>query len=343
MISVVNRVQSMEKAAFALLFLFLSACSPAPEEIIQFSGKTMGTTYHVTLRNPGNLESAVLKQQLDYQLAHFNRIASTYIDDSELNQLNRAPLAEWQQLSEPLYNILSLAMEVSWLTAGAFDITVAPLVDIWGFGPLQREGRPSEDEIDAALANVGFAQLQLDMLAPRVMKAAALKIDLSAIAKGYGVDAAAVWLHSLGVQDYLVEIGGEMRVAGKSPRGDAWRIGVESPNGGEPQLAIALEDIAVATSGDYRNYFEEDGVRYSHTLDPRTGRPIRHSLASVTVLDASCAFADAMATAFSVMGVERTLALAESQGLAVYLIEKTDEGFVSRYSSAFAPYIHPQE
>ncbi len=343
MISVVNRFLSMEKAAFVLLFLFLSACSPAPEEIIQFSGKTMGTTYHITLRNPGNLESAVLKQQLDYQLAHFNRIASTYIDDSELNLLNRAPLGEWQALSEPLYNILSLAMEVSWLTAGAFDITVAPLVDLWGFGPHKREGKPSAEELRGALARVGYTRLQLDMLEPKLLKTAALRMDLSAIAKGYAVDAAAIWLSSLGVQDYLVEIGGEMRVAGLSPRGDAWRIGVESPIGGQAQLAIELGDIAVATSGDYRNYFEEGGVRYSHTIDPRTGQPVRHTLVSVTVLDASCAFADAMATAFSVMGAERTLALAEAQDLPVYLIESTDQGFVSRYSSAFAPYIQPQE
>lgn len=342
MTSVVKRSLSVEKAALVLLFLFLSACSPAPEEIIQFSGETMGTTYHVTLRNPGDLRAERLKQQLDYQLAHFNQIASTYIEDSELNKLNRAPIGEWQQLSEPLYAILTMALEVSWLSGGAFDITVAPLVDLWGFGPVKREGRPSDDALADVMDRVGYNRLQLDMLEPKLMKSAALSMDLSAIAKGYGVDAAAIWLTSLGVKDYLVEIGGEMRVAGKSPRGDAWRIGVENPAGGGPQLAIALGDIAVATSGDYRNYFEQDGVRYSHTIDPRTGRPITHTLASVTVLDPSCAFADAMATALSVMGTERALALAEAQDLPVYIIEKGEEGFVSRYSSAFAPYL-PKE
>ena len=343
MTSVAKQSLSLEKAAFALLFLFLSACSPAPEEIIQFSGETMGTTYHVTLRNPGELVGERLKQQLDYQLEHFNQIASTYIDDSELNRLNRAAVGQWHDLSDPLYTILSLAMEVSWLSGGAFDITVAPLVDLWGFGPVKQQGKPSDQALAVVMGSVGYTRLQLDMLEPKLMKTAALRMDLSAIAKGYGVDAAAIWLSSLGVKDYLVEIGGEMRVSGTSPRGDAWRIGVENPEGGAPQLAIELGNIAVATSGDYRNYFEQDGVRYSHTIDPRNGRPITHNLASVTVLDPSCAFADAMATALSVMGTERALALAEAQDLPVYIIEKGEQGFESRYSSAFAPYLPEEE
>jgi thiamine biosynthesis lipoprotein len=163
---------------------------------------------------------------------------------------------------------------------------------------------------------------------------------LSAIAKGYGVDAIALWLESLGTKDYLLEIGGEMRVAGLSPRGDQWRIGVENPDllGGD-SVPIRLGNIGVATSGDYRNYFEQDGVRYSHTIDPQTGRPITHNLASVTVLDPSCAFADAMATAFSVMGGDKTLKLAEQLKIPVYLIEKSADGFSRRYSSAFAPYL----
>lgn len=336
---VVKQSRLVEKAALALLFLFLSACSPAPQAVIQFSGQTMGTTYHVTLRNPGELDGDTLKQQLDFQLQHFNQIASTYIDDSELNRLNRAPVGEWHSLSDPLYAMLSLALELSWLSGGAFDITVAPLVDLWGFGPVERVGKPSDAELEQVMEAVGYTHLQLDMLEPKLLKSAPLRMDLSAIAKGYGVDAAAIWLASLGVTDYLVEIGGEMRVAGKSPRGDAWRIGIENPDGGKPQLAIELEDIAVATSGDYRNYFEQEGVRYSHTIDPRSGRPIRHTLASVTVLDPSCAFADAMATAMSVMGTEKALALAEAQGIPVYLIEKTEQGFSSRYSTAFEPYL----
>lgn len=333
------------KAALGLLLLFTAALFVAScsrhEAVIRLEGQTMGTTYHVTLVNPGELDGDTLQEQLDYQLAHFNTIASTYIDDSELMALNRAPVGQWQTVSEPLYAMLTVATEVSWLSRGAFDITVAPLVDLWGFGPVQVKGKPSQQAVDEVMAMVGYEGIQLDLMSPRVMKAHPLRMDLSAVAKGYAVDAAAIWLESLGVTDYLVEIGGEMRVAGLSPRGDAWRIGVESPDPLSPEvLPIRLGDIAVATSGDYRNYFEEDGVRYSHTIDPRSGRPITHNLASVTVLDSSCAFADAMATALSVMGGDRALALAEAQDIPIYIIEKTDQGFQRRHSSAFDPYLN---
>ena len=341
MISVVKLTLRQGKAALALLFLFLAACGgESPDAFIKLSGPTMGTQYHISLRRPEGIDQAELQRQLDVQLVHFNGIASTYIEDSELNRLNAAPVGEWQTLSEPLYSMIALAIEISWLSGGAFDMTVGPLVDLWGFGPVDRQGVPADEEIAAAMAQVGYDKLELDMLEARVRKLAPLRLDLSAIAKGYAVDAAASWLRSLGVTDFLVEIGGEMRVSGLSPRGDHWRVGVESPdNHANEVLPIRLDTIAVATSGDYRNYFEQDGVRYSHTIDPTTGRPIVHNLASVTVLDSSCAFADAMATAFSVMGADRALQLAEKQSIPVYVIEKTERGFSARYSSSFAPYL----
>ncbi len=344
MTSVVNRNRATIKAALALLLLFLAGCSPAPEAVIRLEGATMGTTYHITLRNPGSLKSEELKRQLDFQLEHFNKIASTYIPDSELNRLNNAPVGEWVTLSEPLFNIISMAVQVNWMTAGAFDITVAPLVDLWGFGPEDRQGVPSDEDIVAAKSLVGNDTFELDMLEPKLRRLLPIRMDLSAIAKGYGVDAAALWLASLGVTDYLVEIGGEMRVAGLSPRGDAWRVGIENPGvAAGPTKAIRLDHVAVATSGDYRNYFEENGVRYSHTIDPATGRPITHNLASVTVIDESCAMADALATAFSVMGGDKALKLAESQQIPIYIIEKTDQGFRSRHSTAFSPYLEEEE
>jgi thiamine biosynthesis lipoprotein len=328
------------KAALALLLLFLAACSPTPKAYIQLSGATMGTTYHVTLRNPPDWNEARLQDELDQRLAAFNYIASTYIPDSELSLLNQLPAQEWRVLSPMLFDILVMAIEVSWLSDGAFDVTVGPMVDLWGFGPQKREGKPSDTEIAKALEMVGFDRIELDKQGKKLLKQRGLHIDLSAIAKGYGVDAVALWLESLGTKDYLFEIGGEMRVAGLSPRGDQWRIGVENPDllGGD-SIPIRLGNIGVATSGDYRNYFEEDGVRYSHTIDPQTGRPITHNLASVTVLDPSSAFADAMATAFSVMGGDKTLKLAEQLKIPVYLIEKSGDGFSRRYSSAFAPYL----
>tara|TARA_R110001592_G_scaffold6774_7_gene36780 strand:- start:8098 stop:9132 length:1035 start_codon:yes stop_codon:yes gene_type:complete len=331
------------KAALVLLLCVLSACFPTPPEFLQLSGMTMGTTYHITLRNPGEWTEQSLKAALDERLMAFNQIASTYISDSELSQINTMPADEWHQLTPMLFDILVLAVEVSWLSNGAFDVTVGPLVDLWGFGPDRHDGRPDEGAINKALQDVGFDRIELDLAEHKIKKTAPLRIDLSAIAKGYGVDAVALWLESLGSADYLVEIGGEMRVAGLSPRGDSWRIGLESPDlNVDKTTPILLANIGVATSGDYRNYFEENGVRYSHTIDPRTGRPITHNLASVTVLDPSCAFADAMATAFLVLGGEKTMQLAEQLAIPVYLVEKTDDGFSSRYSSSFGPYLEEE-
>ncbi len=345
MTSVGNLPCKTIKAALVLLLLFLAACSAKQPPFLQISGSTMGTSYHITLRQPSDeWTEKTLKEALDLRLQAFNQLASTYIPDSELNRLNSAPVGEGHAVMPMLFDILLLATEVSWLSNGAFDITVAPLVDLWGFGPVRHEVKPDDKAVAAALEQVGFDQIELDLLDKTVLKNRKLHIDLSAIAKGYGVDVVALWLESLGTTDYLVEIGGEMRVAGLSPRGDQWRIGVENPDVSNPEtVPIRLGNIGVATSGDYRNYFEEDGIRYSHTIDPNTGRPITHNLASVTVLDPSCAFADAMATAFLVMGGDKTMKLAEQLQIPVYLIEKSEAGFVRRYSSAFASYLEQEK
>lgn len=331
------------KAALVLLLFLLSACSTEPPEFMLISGSTMGTTYNITLRSPTDWTEKALKVELDKRLAAFSQIASTYIPDSELSQLNTKPVGEWHQLSETLFDILVLSAKASGLSSGAFDVTVAPLVDLWGFGPERHDGSPDEAAVQEALADVGFDRIELDSVEHKLRKDAPLHIDLSAVAKGYGVDVIALWLESLGIADYLVEIGGEMRVAGLSPRDDSWRIGVESPDISDNNpRPILLGNTGVATSGDYRNYFEENGVRYSHTIDPRTGYPINHNLASVTVLNPSCAFADAMATAFLVLGGEKTIELAEQLAIPVYLIEKAENGFSSRYSSSFAPYLEQE-
>lgn len=345
MISVGNLPRNTIKAALVLLLLFMVGCSAKQAPFLQVNGTTMGTTYHITLRQPSDeWTEQSLKEALDLRLQAFNQLASTYIPDSELNRLNDAPVNEWYPVMPMLFDILVLSTEVSWVTNGAFDITVAPLVNLWGFGPVKHNGKPSDEAVAKALETVGFGEIELDILDKKVLKHKDLHIDLSAIAKGYGVDVVALWLESLGTKDYLVEIGGEMRVAGLSPRGDQWRIGVENPDVENPETTpIRLGNIGIATSGDYRNYFEEEGVRYSHTIDPNTGRPITHNLASVTVLDASCAYADALATAFSVMGGDKTLKLAEQMAIPVYIIEKSDAGFARRYSSEFAPYLEQEK
>lgn len=310
----------------------------------RFSGSTMGTTYHVTVvaraqGEPLSLDREAFKRGMDAELAQINQQMSTYIADSELMRFNRSPVGEWQSLSEPLAEVLKVSQTVSDLSNGAFDISVGPLVNLWGFGPdAEPEQVPSEEELQTLLERVGYRKLELDE--QRARRLADIQLDLSAVAKGYGVDHIARWIESRGFDNYLVEIGGEVYLSGVSPRGDDWRIGVEQPTllreGG--RMALTLSNIAMATSGDYRNYYERDGKRYSHTIDPRTGRPIAHKLVSVTVLAETTAEADAWATALNVLGPKAGMAVAEREKLAVYMIVKADEGYEDRFSSAFEPY-----
>ena len=210
------------------------------------------------------------------------------------------------------------------------------------FGPGERSGEPpAKEAIEALKARLGYHQLQLDLFDNKLLKREPVSLDLSAIGKGYAVDELAKLLDMAGYQDYMVEIGGEIRTRGKSSRGGPWLIAIEKPGQGigVVQQVLSLVNVAVATSGDYRNYFEKDGKRYSHTIDPRTGYPITHNLASVTVIAETAAFADAMATALTVMGPEEGLALAKSQDMAVYMLLKTEGGFAVEYTPAFKPYL----
>lgn len=346
MTSVVNRHLQLTRAAFGLLLsLWLVACS-LEQPAHKFSGPTMGTRYHVTVVDPERrFDPEKLQEAVDQRLEAVNQSMSTYIQDSELNQLNRTAVGDWQPVSHDLFEVLFTAMQVSWLSAGAFDVTVGPLVNLWGFGPEQRpEQVPSDTEIEAVRKNIGFNHIELDLAGRQAKRTREVNIDLSAIAKGYGVDAVAALLESAGIEHYMVEIGGELRLKGLNPQGQPWRIGVEEPKAtaqGEPYRALRLTDVGVATSGDYRNYFEVEGQRYSHTVDPTTGRPIRHRLASVTVVADSSMLADALATAINVLGPERGYRLAEQQGVAAFLVSKRPdgEGFESRYTPAFAQYL----
>ncbi|MFT5575254.1 MAG: thiamine biosynthesis lipoprotein [Bermanella sp.] len=343
MTSVVDLFLRISKgAAFGLLFFIVASCSAEPK-LWKISGDTMGTQYHISALPPKDFDTEVAAKDVDALLMAFSHITSTYILDSEVNRLSAFPLDETRKISHILSDILLISMEVSWITGGAFDVTVSPLVDLWGFGAEQREQNiPAASAIAAALEEVGFQHLQLDVTEPKVKLSRPLRVDLSGVAKGYGVDMVAQWLERQGIDDYLVDIGGEIRAAGKSPRGDDWRVGIEKPagliNAGVSE-AIRVGGVGLATSGDYRNYFEKDGKRYSHTINPKTGYPISHTTASVTVIAETSAYADALATGLLVLGAEKSLALAETHGIAVYLIEKTGDGFKSSYSSAFAPYI----
>ncbi len=323
--------------------LALAGCGE--RETIELSGAAQGTSYHITLvAEPRSRDAAALQHDIEQRLAEIDLSLSNYRDDSEIEALNRAPVGEWVEVGADLYDVLALSAVVSLLSDGAFDITVAPLVRLWGFGgAASRAEPPDEAEIAAARARIGFRHLEIDPGARRVRKLRDIEIDLSGVAQGYSVDALARLLDAAGIADYLVELGGELRARGSSPRGTPWRIAIEQPVAapGSVQQALLLKSGSISTSGDYRDYFERDGVRYSHTLDATSGRPIAHGLASVTVVHPECGYADALSTAIMVLGPERGLELAEKQGLAVYLIVRGENGFETRHSTAFAAYLEP--
>lgn len=320
--------------SLTVLGLFLTGCGGS--DLATLRGQTMGTTYTVKVV-ASQVEKDDLKQEVDRELARVNGLMSTWIPESELSRLNAAPVGEPFEVSPDTLEVIRLSREVSELSEGSFDITVGPLVNLWGFGP-DPSGRevPSDDEIAAARERVGFDYIVID--GNTVTKKADIYIDLSAIAKGYGVDRIAELLEARGFENYLVEIGGELRVRGHNDRDTPWTVAIETPAGGLERSifrTVEIRDQAMATSGDYRNYFEKDGVRYSHTIDPVTGRPITHDLVSVTVLADTTAMADAMATAINVMGAARGLDLAQARNMAVQVIIKTEDGFEERMSPAF--------
>jgi thiamine biosynthesis lipoprotein len=268
---------------------------------------------------------------------------STWRADSELSLFNqRSDQSEWIAVSNGLFEVLKKAEEISMMTEGAFDVTIGPVVNLWGFGPQARpEQIPSEESLAESLAATGFEKLELRASPPAVRATPSQYVDLSAIAKGYAVDAVARFLESEGIEAYLVEIGGEVRVSGRKPGGSTWRLAIEQPvsEGREVNRVVALESRAMATSGDYRNYYESDGRRYSHTIDPETGKPISHKLASVTVIADDCMTADGLATGLNVMGYERANELAVRENIPAYFIVRTDEGFETHQTPAFSSYV----
>lgn len=296
--------------------------------VAKFEGQTMGTAYHATLAGVNTEETFFrARRAVAEALEDVNTKMSTYRGDSELSRFNQHPGTDPFPVSAETTDVFRIALAVSEQSDGAFDITVGPLVNAWGFGP-DPDGPPPGDAAVAALRErVGWRLVSVDA-ENRLTKARPdVYCDLSAVAKGYAVDKAAEALEALGVTDYMVEVGGEVRAKGESPKGGPWRIGVERPQygGRSVQEVVLLGSGAIATSGDYRNFRMVDGKRFSHTVDPKTGCPIGHSLASASVLHASCAWADAYATALMVLGPEAGRAFAEKQGLAVSLLVHTGE------------------
>jgi len=337
-ISIWCKLSRLLSPAFLCAFLF--ACAEPLQEPFQLAGATMGTRYHIawqpTAQSPGPEEVLVA---VEAELEAINASMSTYRDDSEILRFNSAPVGVWFEVTPAFAEVFVQARRVSDATGGAYDVSVGPLVRLWGFGPDMHDTVPDAGALAGALAMVGESSIEFDAEKGALRKLSPLELDFSSVAKGFGVDVLARWLLANQIENFLVEIGGEIRVAGERPTGGPWRIAVEKPDpaGRVPVATVMLSDQAIATSGDYRNYFEIDGVRYSHILDPRTGQPVRHDLVSVSVVHASAAAADAWATALTVLGTEQALALAKQQALAVYLISRDGAELRTQYSPAMAP------
>ncbi|MEZ5332002.1 MAG: FAD:protein FMN transferase [Thermoanaerobaculia bacterium] len=339
----------LDRLGTALLVVpILVSCSsrePAPpaDEVrpaASFEGAKMGTTWTVRLAealDEGRTEE--VRAAIDAELELVDAAMSTWREDSEVTAFNRHRDTTPFALSADTAAVLAEALRVGDVTGGAFDITVGPLVEAWGFGSVPADEPPSRQRLAELERATGLDKLRLNpgeaTLTKRVPE---VEIDLSGIAKGYAVDRVAEALETLGHARYMVEVGGEVRLAGRNAGNEPWRIGIERPDAarGRLQRILSLSDTAVATSGDYRNFRVVDGERLTHILDPRAGRPIHHRLASVTVLHPSCTTADALATGLMVLGPDDALALAEQRDLAVLLLVRDGHGgFEERWSAAF--------
>ena len=300
------------------------------ERPTQTGGSIFGTTWSLTyLDAPATVTDAEVRASVEAAFAIVNESMNNYDPDSLISVFNRLPVDAPVEVDWDFAYVLSAALAMTDISDGAYDVTVSPLSDLWGFGPTGPTAFPAEEAISAVLEQVGARHLQWQPEVRRLSKLVpGVALDFSSLAKGYAVDLAADALDELGVARYMVEIGGEVRVRGRSPRGDAWRIAIERPEPGVRggfQAALALVDTGVATSGDYRNFFEHEGARYSHLIDPRSGYPVQHDVVSVTVVHGSAMMADAWATALTVMGSTEAMAVAEERDLAVYLITQSGE------------------
>ena len=320
--------------------------------IRQASGLTMGTSWSAQwVVPPWRGDAAGIPAEIESLLERLDRqVFSTWAAGSELSRLNVQPVGSALPISGELLEVLRLSREVSSLTGGAFDVTAGALVNLWGFGPRDVTAAgpriPGAEQIEQALSRTGMDKFALDESASTATRLADVYIDLNAVAKGYAVNRMADLLAARGLDDYFLEIGGELRIGGRKPGFQSWLAALESPGADAFDIFTTIgnrgENFGVAGSGDYRNFFELGGERYSHQIDPRNGRPIRHELAAAYVIDPSAARADALATGLMVLGLEQARAFAERTGQPVLLIYAGESGDWRQYASeGFAPYPQP--
>lgn len=333
---------------FSLALLCLGCKGSSEPEVIRIEGKTMGTFYQVSFNELPKGENLItLKGKIEKILKRVNGLMSTWQDDSELMQFNKQESTDWFQVSPEVVEVVQEAQRISKLSDGAFDVTVGPLIKQWNFDVPQEEfSLPTEEQLEKVSEYIGYELVETRKFPPALKKQhPQVFVNLSAIAKGFGVDRVGAVMEHVELSDYFVNIGGETLAKGSKPDGSPWKVGIEKPAkdaGSAPQLlkGLPLINRAMATSGNYRNYYvAADGKKYSHTIDPRTRKPVEHRLLSVSVLAENCMTADALATAMMVMGPEEAGKFAEQNQLAVFLVfEQEEGGQFEQASSAFTAY-----
>ncbi len=326
----------------SIVLTLTTAVSYAQQEYL-IQGRTMGTIYRIKVVSASPAEIVGLKDRIETRLAEINASMSTYQKDSEISRFNQLQQAHQPiQISDDFYRVMTAAQTIYRLSKGAWDGTVNPLVDLWGFGRTgRRRDLPSEKEIKTLLPEIGFDNILIGPDRALAKKKGSITLDLSSIAKGYGVDQIAEVIQQADINDYLVEIGGEIYASGRRPDGKLWRIGINRPRKdagvADVYKIVDLDNQAFATSGDYRNFFEVDGIRYSHIIDPRTGFPVKNGVVSVSIIADNCTLADGLATAVMVMELEQGLYLINRlkgvEGLII--IEKPDGSLHSFASQNF--------
>jgi thiamine biosynthesis lipoprotein len=341
-------LKKCRSVALSVLMVFTGVGACSPESGYQsIQGATMGTYYKVQFKNGGQCVSS--QAAVDAQLLAFNQSLSTYMEGSEITIFNNDLGSNFTPVSNRFGSVVEAATSVWEQSDGAFDVTVGPLVNLWGFGPADSGDFPSSAAQTAAFASVGMQNLELQRTREGSVEVFSVRknvpglyVDFSALAKGLGVDEVAQSLVALGCGDFMVDIGGEVRTMGLSPKARPWRIGIEAPDAtrrGIIQRVLQLTNQSVATSGDYRNFRVVDGVRVDHVVDPRSGKPADNSVVSVTVVHEQAMWADAYATALMVLGADAGIQMAEKLGLAVLVITKTsDDRFVERYTPSMTQF-----
>lgn len=329
----------LDRRSFIALPFVLAACKSGPP-VIELAGRTMGTTYSVkVVDHDGRVDAAKLKLAVDAALADTNAALSNWDSNSDVSRFSEAQTTQPLAVSQPLYDVARAAEDIREASKGRFNVALGPLIEAWGFGATgTTTTTPSAAQIEAAMLQTGHGGAMTFGEGTLQKAHAAQGLFLSAIGKGYGVDRVADAIFALSAQDFMVEIGGDLYATGRNQDGQPWRIGIETPDNAVAGLqgVAGLKGHGMATSGDYRNYFEFDGQRYSHILDAETGHPVTHQTASATVVTDDAMAADAWATAMLVLGSVNGMEIAETEGLAVLFVDREGDGFVTHTSSRFA-------